>query len=738
MNKLSMMPIALVLSSLLTAPASFAQPITPAADGTNTTVTPQGNQFNITGGTLSGDRANLFHSFEEFGLDGGQVANFLSSPEIQNILGRVTGGDASIINGLIQITGGQSNLFLINPAGILFGPHASLNVPASFTATTATGIGFGNDRFQAVGENNWANLVGTPSQFAFDISQPGAIVNLGNLTLSGSHDLTLLGGTVFNAGTLSAPGGNITIAAVPGESRVRISQENHLLSLDLTPSGTTALTSQVTPLSLPELLTGSGVSHATQMQVNPDGTITLTGSQQQISIQLGDAITSGEIDVVGEAGGIVQVLGQRVAVVDGAIDASGITGGGTVLIGGEYQGKGPVPNALHTVVSQDSIISANALSQGDGGRVLIWSDDTTAFYGTINAQGGIEPGNVPQNGGFIEVSGKKNLMFSGLVDLSALYGNAGTLLLDPENVIIISGSAGTNDSELNADFPLGQAQGVILAEDGTGDYTISELALESLPGSANVILEATNDITIENLPDNWLNFQVGTGSMSFVADADNNGTGSFIMQNLANTIGAPGRNIFISGASITAGDINTESDGIVSSDGGSISLAATNGTIQAGMLAAGVSAANVAAGNSGTVTLEATQGISIEEIHSWSQSGLGNSGNAGRIDIRTTEGDLSITGSLISFSVSNQGGNGGDGGDIFLEASQGNINIDGGIWTQTSGSLNEPVHGGNIEIFAGNTIHFTAEPPDPESILWVIDTGGTDFANAGTITFTAE
>ncbi len=442
MNKLNGFLVGLAVVSVFHAPAILAQSITPTLDGTGTEVTSEGNQFNITGGTLSPDNSNLFHSFEQFGLDAGQVANFLTSPEIQNILGRVTGGNASIINGLIQVTGGNSNLFLMNPAGMLFGPNAALNVPASFTATSATGIGFGNDWFNAVGENNWANLVGTPSQFAFDIAQPGAIANLGNLTLSGSHDLTLLGGTVLNAGTLSAPGGNITIAAVPGESRVRISQENHLLSLDLTPSGTTALTSQLTPLSLPELLTGSGVSHATQVEVNPDGSITLTGSQQQIPIQPGDAIASGEIDTVGETGGIVQVLGERVAVVDGTIDASGINGGGTVLIGGEYQGKGPVPNASNTVVSQDSIISANALSQGDGGRVIIWADDTAAFHGTINARGGVEPGNEPQNGGFIEVSGKKNLIFRGLVDLSAPNGSVGTLLLDPENIIIVDGSGG--------------------------------------------------------------------------------------------------------------------------------------------------------------------------------------------------------------------------------------------------------------------------------------------------------
>lgn len=68
-------------------------------------------------------------------------------------MGRVVGGNASIINGLIRVTGGNSNLFLINPAGIVFGSQAQLNVPAAFTATTATSIGFGN--------NLWFNVVGS-------------------------------------------------------------------------------------------------------------------------------------------------------------------------------------------------------------------------------------------------------------------------------------------------------------------------------------------------------------------------------------------------------------------------------------------------------------------------------------------------------------------------------------------------------------------------------------------------
>uniref|UniRef100_A0ACD5GVB7 Filamentous hemagglutinin N-terminal domain-containing protein n=1 Tax=Desertifilum tharense IPPAS B-1220 TaxID=1781255 RepID=A0ACD5GVB7_9CYAN len=97
-----------------------AQVIVPVNDGTGTRVNASGNQFNIEGGARSRNGANLFHSFEQFGLNEGQVANFLSNPQVRNILGRVTGGSPSLIHGLLQVSGGNSNLFLVNPAGIVF------------------------------------------------------------------------------------------------------------------------------------------------------------------------------------------------------------------------------------------------------------------------------------------------------------------------------------------------------------------------------------------------------------------------------------------------------------------------------------------------------------------------------------------------------------------------------------------------------------------------------------------
>ncbi|WP_366918561.1 filamentous hemagglutinin N-terminal domain-containing protein, partial [Acaryochloris sp. IP29b_bin.148] len=207
---------------------AHAQSIVTEPNGTKTIVTADGKRFNISGGSLSGDGANLFHSFQKFGLSKGEIATFLSNPSIKNILGRVTGGDASVINGLIQVTGSNANLYLMNPAGIVFGPNATINVPADFRATTADGIGFGKGWFNAVGDNDYAALGGTPQSLLFNADQPGSIVNAGNLAVAKGQNLSLIGGTVVNTGSLSAEGGQVTLAAVPGQRRVRINHPDML------------------------------------------------------------------------------------------------------------------------------------------------------------------------------------------------------------------------------------------------------------------------------------------------------------------------------------------------------------------------------------------------------------------------------------------------------------------------------------------------------------------------------
>lgn len=259
--------------------------IVPNPGDTGTIVTPVGNRFDISGGALSGDNANLFHSLSQFGLTQSQIANFLANPATRNILVRVTGGDASRLDGLIQVSGSNANLFLMNPAGIVFGANATLNVSGSFAATTATSIGFGANWFNASGTNNYAALVGSPSSYAFAVAQPGSIVNAGNLTVGVGQQLTLLGGTVVSSGNLSAPEGQIIVAAVPGQSVVRLSQPGTILSLDVQrPTPTDRVEAWTLPvLSLPQLLTGGSATNATGLTINDKGQVALTGSGVQIT-----------------------------------------------------------------------------------------------------------------------------------------------------------------------------------------------------------------------------------------------------------------------------------------------------------------------------------------------------------------------------------------------------------------------------------------------------------------------
>jgi filamentous hemagglutinin family protein len=281
--------VLLVTISLSAALSAQAQIVPASADSTNTLVNQTGNTFFITGGTQTG--ANLFHSFQQLGLTRGQIAHFLSPPSIQTILGRVVGGEASVIDGLIRVTGSQANLFLMNPAGIVFGQNARLDVPGSFTATTASAIGIGNGWFNAVGSNDYAALVGTPDYFAMTAPQSGAIINMGNLAPGQGQRLTLVGGTVINTGTLSVPGGTVVVATVPGEALVRISQEGSLLSLELPVTSRMAPNPlPFSPQTLPQLLTGHGLGNATGVTVE-DGVVSLTGAG--IRVENGDVVTKG-------------------------------------------------------------------------------------------------------------------------------------------------------------------------------------------------------------------------------------------------------------------------------------------------------------------------------------------------------------------------------------------------------------------------------------------------------------
>ncbi|HEY9833353.1 MAG TPA: filamentous hemagglutinin N-terminal domain-containing protein, partial [Stenomitos sp.] len=651
----------LAFLSLLPIPAQ-AQSITAAPDGTGTTVTSNGNQINITDGTQSG--SNLFHSFSQFGLSAEQTANFVSNPNIHNILGRVTGGNASLINGLIQVTGGNSNLYLVNPAGIIFGANAQLNVPASFTATTATGIGFGSNRwFNATGSNNYAELVGEPNQLAFNVSQPGSLINAGNLAVNEGQNLTLVGGNVINTGTLTASGGTLTLASVPGSSLVKISQPGHLLSLEIDPSETSSTTS-VTPANLPQLLTGNGVGEQTGVTVNNQGQVVLTASATVVPVDGGTAIASGTLNTSGQTGGQINILGNQVRLIEANINASGINGGGTVLIGGDYKGQGTVPNAQYTSVDSKTTINADATSNGDGGKVIAWADNTTNFHGKISARGGVQGG----NGGFVETSGKIGLNTAGaVVDAGAINGLVGNWLLDPLNIIVQTGGTATLADVANA-------------ADTTSTAIIDPSLINS--ANANVILAASNNITFSS-PISMTNAGVG-----LTANAGNAIT-------LNSSITTNNGNVAFNAPTASLNGIVTTGTGTLTGTATTVNVATTGRIQNAVDVAAAGGNVNLAAG---TFTDPAT--IVINKALTVTGAGAAATTVSGSNAFRVF--DISGSGNVTLDGLTITGGAGEYGGGIRYTGT-GALNVNNNIITG-----NTAYAGGGLSVFGGTgTVNIT-------------------------------
>jgi|CXWL01.1.fsa_nt_gi filamentous hemagglutinin family protein len=206
-----------------------------------TKVTTDGQTVQITGGTRPGNGTNLFHSFDQFIVGPGDAAHFLNttpSLRTENILSRVTGGNPSSIFGTIDtMSYPEANLFLMNPAGVVFGPSATLHVGGSVAFTTANYLrlagadGSGSGIFHADTTTTSLLTSASVSTFGFLSPNPAAIAVQGSrLIVQPGQSISLVGGNITvqsstlandtsQSARLSAPGGQIKIASVasPGE-----------------------------------------------------------------------------------------------------------------------------------------------------------------------------------------------------------------------------------------------------------------------------------------------------------------------------------------------------------------------------------------------------------------------------------------------------------------------------------------------------------------------------------------
>ncbi|MDZ7750206.1 MAG: filamentous hemagglutinin N-terminal domain-containing protein [Gammaproteobacteria bacterium] len=545
---------------VLTACPAMANPLDPHVIHGSASFARQGGALTVT------NSPGAIINWQGFSIARGELTRFLQQHADSAVLNRVTGSDPSRILGQLHSNG---RVFLVNPHGIVFGPDAVVDT-AGLVAST---LNISDEDFLA-------------GKLAFQGDDPGAIENAGLIRARGG-DVYLIAPEIRNSGAVVAEGGNILLAA---GRRVTIT--------DLGAGGVyfEVQAPEDRVVNLGELLARGGavrafagsLEHAgdiraDSLSVDETGVVVLeargnvellaastvsasgpAGGAVRVESTGGDAVVAGRVAATGSegAGGDVRLLGKRVGLFGSAqVDASGAAGGGEVRVGGGFQGKDPaVANAAQTVLGPDAVVKADATVSGDGGRVILWADGSTRASGAISARGGPGGG----DGGFVEVSGKAGLAFSGQISTAAPLGEVGTVLFDPTDIVVsdADGADGAGGGD-------GDSDGAISFDDTpeVEPWNVTPDQLVAVGG--DIILQADNDITFASALD--------LGGNALLARAGNNitvATGAGIAAaSIAFSANDPG------GTPTGSGGINVraplDTSGVV---GGPINLSTNDGT----------------------------------------------------------------------------------------------------------------------------------------------------------------
>src|SRR5258706_7891583 len=430
----------------LSSTQSLANPSGGSVSSGSASFASSGNTLTVT------NSANAIINWQSFSIGVNEITRFVQSSASSAVLNRVVGSNGvipqSVIDGVLSSNG---RVFLINQSGILFGANARIDV----AGLVASSLNLSDQDFL----NGRMRFTETPG--AGGVSNAGII----DTTSGGAGGrVFLVGPDVQNSGIIRSPQGEIVLAA--GKSVELVSEGSPFVTVRLVADAEQALNvGQLISDSgrigmFGALVRQGGVVEANSAVAGASGEIRLvatkdltldagsrttangpSGGNVLLQAQGGTNLISGTVEAKGSSGqgGTIQALGVRVGVIGaGVIDASGEAGGGTVLVGGDAHGANPnVQNAQQTFIGPDGIIRADAGTTGDGGRVIVWSDDYTRFFGTISARGGSQSG----NGGFVETSGA-TLNALGSVNTSSPNGTGGKWLLHPDVIEIVLATNG--------------------------------------------------------------------------------------------------------------------------------------------------------------------------------------------------------------------------------------------------------------------------------------------------------
>ncbi len=424
--------------------------------------------------------SNLFHSFQQFNIHSGESATFTGPNSVQNIVSRVTGGAASWIDGRLGSAIPNANLWFLNPAGMMFGPNASLSLSGSFHASTADYLRLSeNDKFYAVPHADDVISMSAPAAFGFLDNHAGSVsiqgrgeitetewnenptglqVSEGNTLSLISGDIEIKSGTFYQTGDadensmaeivqtgeIRAPAGQINMAAAASPGEVVLTDSGLVLS-SIEKKG---------HISLSEKSKATTDSHG-------GGRIDIQADTLSLSDR---AVISGVSDGPGD-GGTILIDAREITIDSGALIDNGTSGsgnGGTVLINvddllkvtgigqGDYFLTGILSNSL-----------SNESDAGHAGKIRI--DAGEVILTDRSKIGGMTYG--PGHGGTVEIEAREITMTSAGTIRTCTYssGNGGTVFIKVRELLNISGA------NMNADIPSGPGSNTFSEESDAGD-----------------------------------------------------------------------------------------------------------------------------------------------------------------------------------------------------------------------------------------------------------------------------
>jgi len=457
--------------------------------------------------TVNQATQNMAIDWQSYNVQQDERVQYIQPNSRSISLNRILGNNASTIRGRIDANG---QVILVNPNGIFFSPTSVINVGgimASGLDIKPSDFMNGNYIFsEVIGTDGFVFNSGIINAAMGNTGTGGNVTLLGKQVKNDGVIVARLGAVNLAAGKAA-----VVTFDNAGLLGVRVTKEVLQSELGIDPAvlnsgsinaegGRILLTGSVSQDIFSRAVNTGGMEQATSAVVNADGTFTLGGGADVVNTGTLDVSTNrvnqkaGDIVVIGEnvtssgiikadsqngdggsielhatdttllteisettaranasgQGGTIKILGNNVGLFDSAqVNASGANGGGVALIGGDKSGQNKqIRNAEFIYLGENTNVNADAMNNGNGGKLITFANDTTRIYGTLTARGGVNGG----NGGFIETSGLQGFEIIQAPDATAAMGLGGEWLIDPYNITIVDSTVGT--SEIKVDNPI--------------------------------------------------------------------------------------------------------------------------------------------------------------------------------------------------------------------------------------------------------------------------------------------